>query len=331
MTMRMLHSSSWPPVFTPNSNSSSSFKFDAPTFFTHKPIRTSLPDHVVARSRSCSAAENSGAELRRALVGEGLRGGRLCCCGRRHFMAATTSPLIPIRPSNASDDSSDYAAMLDKFHAPRPQWYEEFQAMVLDKGMEAYEAEIARYKSQLFSKLKGKVKEILEIGIGTGPNLKYYANDNDVHVVGVDPKRTMEKYARAAAAAAGLPSPNFKFLQAVGEAIPLEDASVEAVVGTLVLCSVSDVDLTLKEVKRVLKPGGSYIFVEHVAAKDGTILKFLQSILDPLQQAVADGCHLTRETGKNISEAGFSSVELGTAFLANAPLINSHVYGIANK
>lgn len=58
-------------------------------------------------------------------------------------MAATTSPLIPIRPSNASDDSSDYAAMLDKFHAPRPQWYEEFQAMVLDKGMEAYEAEVS--------------------------------------------------------------------------------------------------------------------------------------------------------------------------------------------
>lgn len=97
------------------------------------------------------------------------------------------------------------------------------------------------------------------------------------------------------------------------------------------MCSVSDVDLTLKEVKRVLKPGGSYIFVEHVAAKDGTILKFLQSILNPLQQAVADGCHLTRETGKNISEAGFTSVELGTVFLANAPLINSHIYGIANK
>lgn len=81
----------------------------------------------------------------------------------------------------------------------------------------------------------------------------------------------------------------------------------------------------------MLKPGGSFIFVEHVAAKDGTILKFLQRILDPLQQAVAGGCHLTRDTGKNISEAGFSSVELGTAFLANATLINSHIYGIANK
>ncbi|KAI6686413.1 hypothetical protein NL676_032326 [Syzygium grande] len=328
--MRVLHPSSWPSsVF--NSNS----KFDTATFSTRVPIRTfSLPDRAVARSGSCSVAESSDSELKPALAGEGLRGGRFCCCGRRHFMAAAVaaaSPFIPTRPSDASDSSSDYAAMLDKFHAPRPQWYEELQAMELNKGMEAYEAEIAGYKSRLFSKLKGKVKEVLEIGIGTGPNLKYYANDNNVHVVGIDPKRTMERYARAAAAAAGLPSPNFKFLQAVGEAIPLGDASVEAVVGTLVLCSVSDVDLTLKEVKRVLKPGGSYIFVEHVAAKDGTILKFLQSILDPLQQAVADGCHLTRETGKNISEAGFSSVELGTAFLANAPLINSHIYGIANK
>ncbi|KAF7851705.1 hypothetical protein BT93_L3215 [Corymbia citriodora subsp. variegata] len=330
MTMRVLHPSSWPSVF----NSSSHSNFDTPTFTTRKPIGTSLPDRVVARSGSCSDAENSDPELKRALVGEGLRGGGLCCCGRRHFMAAagaTTSPFFPIRSSNASDLSPDYAATLEKFHAPRSRWYEEFQAMVLDKTMKGYEAEIARYKSQLFSKLKGKVKEVLEIGIGTGPNLKYYANDNNVHVVGIDPKRTMERYARAAAAAAGLPSPNFKFLQAVGEAIPLGDASVDAVVGTLILCSVSDVDLTLREVKRVLKPGGSYIFVEHVAAKDGTILKFLQSILNPLQRAVADGCHLTRETGKNISEAGFSSVELGTADLANALLIKSHIYGIAIK
>ncbi|KAI3433036.1 Methyltransf_11 domain-containing protein [Psidium guajava] len=331
MTMRIFHppasSSSWPSVF----NS----KFDAPTFSAQTPIRTtSLLHHVVARSASPSVAENSGSEPKRALVGEGLRGGGFCRCGRRHFMEAavsTTSPFIPIRPSNASNSSSDYAAILDKFHPRKPQWYEELQAVVLDKDMEAYEAEIAGYKSQLFSKLKGKVKEVLEIGIGTGPNLKYYANDNNVHVVGIDPNRTMERYSRAAAAAAGLPPPNFKFLQAVGEAVPLGDASVEAVVGTLVLCSVSDVDLTLKEVKRVLKPGGSFIFVEHVAAKDGTILKFLQRILDPLQQAVAGGCHLTRDTGKNISEAGFSSVELGTAFLANATLINSHIYGIANK
>lgn len=171
----------------------------------------------------------------------------------------------------------------------------------------------------------------MEIGIGTGPNLRYYAGNKDVQVFGVDPNKKMEKYARDAAVAAGLPVENFKFIQAVAEAIPLGDSSVDAIVGTLVLCSVEDVDRALEEVKRVLKPGGLYLFVEHVAAKDGTILKFLQSVLDPLQQTLADGCHLTRETGKDISAAGFSNVELSMVSLSNASFINPHVYGVGRR
>lgn len=64
---------------------------------------------------------------------------------------------------------------------------------------------------------------------------------------------------------------------------------------------------------------------------DGTLLRFLQNILDPLQQTVSDGCHLTRETGNQIFEAGFSGVELSTAFLSNAAFINPQVYGLASK
>ncbi|XP_059648825.1 uncharacterized protein LOC132294840 isoform X2 [Cornus florida] len=221
--------------------------------------------------------------------------------------------------------------MLKRVHPPRPDWYEEFYASVLDSSMKSYEKEIAGYKSQLFSNLRGKAQNVLEIGIGTGPNLRYYAADAGVNVFGIDPNRKMEKYARAAALAAGLPPTNFEFKLAVAEALPLSDASVDAVVGTLVLCSVADVNMTLKEVRRVLRPGGLYIFVEHVAAKDGTILKFFQGVLDPIQQTVADGCHLTRKTGKSISEAGFSRVDINMAFLSSASLINPHVYGIAFK
>lgn len=171
----------------------------------------------------------------------------------------------------------------------------------------------------------------MEIGIGTGPNLRFYAGDTDVQVFGVDPNKKMEKYARAAAVAAGLPVENFNFINAVAEAIPLADSSVDAIVGTLVLCSVKDVERALKEVKRVLKPGGVYVFVEHVAAKDGTTLRFVQRVLDPLQQTLADGCHLSRETGKDISAAGFSNVELSTTFLSNAIFINPHIYGVARR
>ncbi|KAI9111502.1 hypothetical protein K1719_017192 [Acacia pycnantha] len=116
----------------------------------------------------------------------------------------------------------------------------------------------------------------------------------------------------------------------VGEVIPLDDASVDAVVGTLVLCSVNDVSLTLQEMKRVLRPGGMYVFVEHVGVKEGT-LRFIQKILDPLQQTLADRCHLCRDTGSDISEAGFSRVDLNTVSLKKAALENPQIYGVAYK
>ncbi|XP_050204120.1 uncharacterized protein LOC126654099 [Mercurialis annua] len=251
---------------------------------------------------------------------------KLCSCGRRQLLQ--TALLSVAAPSHASD----YKTILNTVRPPRPDWYEEFYASALNSQMmQSYEAEISAYKSQLFANLRGNAKKVLEIGIGTGPNLKYYAGDGDLEIFGVDPNAKMEKYAEAAAQAAGLPSANFRFIQSAGEAIPLRDASVDAVVGTLVLCSVTDVDRTLQEVKRVLRPGGFYLFVEHVAAKDGTFLRYVQNVLDPLQQTVADGCHLTRETGKKIDEAGFSHLNLTSIFLSNTAFLNPQVYGIATK
>ncbi|XP_022151259.1 methyltransferase-like protein 7A [Momordica charantia] len=255
-----------------------------------------------------------------------------CMCGRRRFIeAAAATSLFPLCPSMASSDSSsDYTAILNRVHPPKPDWYEDFYASVLANGMKPYEAEIADYKSQIFANLRGKAQKVLEIGIGAGPNLKCYG-DEGMRVYGMHPNKKMEKYAREAALNAGLPPENFEFKQAVGEAIPLPDASVDAVVGTLVLCSVMNVDMALKEVKRVLRPGGLYVFVEHVAAEEGTVLRLIQDVLDPLQQIVADGCHLTRRTGQDISKAGFSNVDLHMASFSNAAFINPQVYGVAYR
>uniref|UniRef100_A0A7N0V6D9 Methyltransferase type 11 domain-containing protein n=1 Tax=Kalanchoe fedtschenkoi TaxID=63787 RepID=A0A7N0V6D9_KALFE len=87
----------------------------------------------------------------------------------------------------------------------------------------------------------------------------------------------------------------------------------------------------LAEVRRVLRPGGLYLFVEHVAAKDGSFLRVIQTLLDPLQQALADGCHLTRNTGQSISQAGFLHVDINSIFVGSASLLGPHVYGIARK
>jgi len=100
---------------------------------------------------------------------------------------------------------------------------------------------------KIFDKLSEKAEKVLEIGIGTGPNMRYYAARNsNVTLYGLDPNPKMKKYARKSATKAGLKPKNFRFKQGVGEAIPLKDNSVDAVVATLVLCSVSDVTQTLK-------------------------------------------------------------------------------------
>ncbi|KAI3714287.1 hypothetical protein L1987_72884 [Smallanthus sonchifolius] len=307
------------PLFLPHPHSPTQITSTAfPNFkikFNLNPTSSSS-----SSSSSCSSSSSSSSS-------------KICLCGRRPFLATISTALIPVHQSNASDSlSDDPMAVLNRVHPPRPDWYEEFYAAAMDASMKSYEAEIAGYKSQLFANLPGKAANILEIGIGTGPNLKYYSNAaSGAMVVGVDPNRKMEKYAKAAAQASGLCPTKFKFIHAVAEALPVSDASMDAVVGTLVLCSVKDVNKTLQEIKRVLKPGGIYIFVEHVAAKDGTFLKVIQRVLDPLQQAVADGCHLTRETRDSISAAGFSSTDIKQVFLSSASLINPHAYGIAYK
>lgn len=256
-----------------------------------------------------------------------------CHCGRRHVIGASSAAaLLPfLAPPSLAAPPVDPDVVLQRVHPSRPDWYEEFYASAMDQGMKSYEAEIAGYKVKLFSHLSPAGKNILELGVGTGPNFKYYASEDGVNVIGVDPNKHMEKYARAAVVSAGLASSSFTFRRGVAEALPAEDNSMDVVVGTLVLCSVNNIDMALREIKRVLKPGGLYVFIEHVAAPDGTLLRLVQGALDPLQQLVADGCHLTRRTGQSIRDAGFSSLSLDGVRLSNAYIISPHVYGVACK
>ncbi|CAM9418232.1 unnamed protein product, partial [Ectocarpus sp. 4 AP-2014] len=97
----------------------------------------------------------------------------------------------------------------------------------------------------------------------------------------------------------------------IAEELPFESGSFDAVVSTLVFCSVRDPAAALREVSRVLRPGGKFLFVEHVHARDEGLsilgLRQQQELLDPLQQLLADGCHLTRETGQLIRDSAGES------------------------
>ena len=132
----------------------------------------------------------------------------------------------------------------------------------------------------------------MEIGIGSAPNLQYYGSKAK-RVRAVEPNAA---FFDLAATQAQWEDTTLDVVQGVAEAMPFEDNSVDVVVGTMVLCSVTSVRKACEEVRRVLKPGGRYLFTEHTRApEDWRLLNAAQTVMDPLQNALANGCHLRRD------------------------------------
>jgi ubiquinone/menaquinone biosynthesis C-methylase UbiE len=179
-------------------------------------------------------------------------------------------------------------------------------------------------KRALFAGLRGVV---LEIGPGSGVNLAYYPES--IRWIGVEPNVHMHRYIRQNAAEQGL---EVELHAASAENLALAEASVDAAVSTLVLCSVPDVAAVLAEVRRVLKPGGRFYFIEHVAAPPGTLLRRVQQAVRPLWQRLADGCRPDQETGYLLRQAGFSDVQYDAFRLspAHGP-ITPHIIGVARN
>ncbi len=190
---------------------------------------------------------------------------------------------------------------------------------LLARGNVAHERWIADRKRALFAGLAGTV---VEIGPGAGANFPYFTSA--VHWLGVEPNRYARPYLERAAQAAGV---TFELRQGAVERLPLDSSSVDTVVGTLVLCSVTDVTASLREIRRVLRPGGRYLFIEHVAAPEGTRRRRLQRWANPLWRVIGDGCHPDRDTLLAIRTAGFAPVE-AEQFLAPAGLVAPHIAGV---
>ena len=164
---------------------------------------------------------------------------------------------------------------------------------------------------------------VVEIGPGAGPNARYLAAGT--RWVCVEPNVHFHPRLRRAAQAHGL---DLELAAGTAEALPLADGAADAVVSTLVLCSVRDVDQSLAEVRRVLRPGGRFVFVEHVAAPPGTALRRMQTALRRPWGWLADGCRPDRQTEDAVREAGFAAVEL-ERFRAPLGLAAPHVAGVA--
>ena len=204
-----------------------------------------------------------------------------------------------------------------------PGWYKSFFAWLMAHGNAKYEKNIADRKRTLFAQVQG---DVLEIGPGTGPNLSYYPTD--IHWIGVEPNPFMHSYLSKEAERLGL---DIDLRSGNAQQLDVEDNSMDAVVSTLVLCSVDNLAATLQEVLRVLKPGGRFYFVEHVAAPEGTGLRRIQRWVRPFWKTLGDGCHPDRETWVAIEKAGFEHVSYQHFRADLPPIVSPQIIGIATK
>ena len=166
----------------------------------------------------------------------------------------------------------------------------------------------ARLRAEWVSQACG---EVLEIGIGSGLNLPFYSSQVQ-HVYGVDPSVELQRMAHKRAVAQPI-KVDF-LLQSAEEQVPLSNASIDTVVVTWTLCSIPNPSRALQQAKRLLKPSGRLIFVEHGCSNDPGIATW-QERLTPLWKRIGGGCHLDRKIDDLVIGAGFHIIELKTCYL----------------
>ncbi len=179
-----------------------------------------------------------------------------------------------------------------------------------------------RHKSAAFADLPSTV---VELGAGVGANLRYLPAG--AHLIAVEPNPYMHARLRRAARSRSV---DLEIRSVVGEQIDLPDASTDAVISSLVLCSVRDPEAVLAEVRRILRPGGRFCFAEHVAAKPGTPTRWTQRTLRRPWAWIFEGCSCERELASVIRSAGFTTVDLSD-YRIRPPFLpfNTHVAGTA--
>ncbi len=161
-------------------------------------------------------------------------------------------------------------------------------------------------RAKTVSKARGRV---LEIGMGGARNMQFYDYANIEKLWGLEPNHTMRR--KAARRVRGLPF-EFEFLDLPGEEIPLEDDSVDTVVSTCTLCAIPGVEEALTQIRRVLKPNGRFLFMEHGESPDADVRKW-QDRLNPV--FVWSSCHINRPIRKLISGGGFEICELDADYV----------------
>lgn len=203
-------------------------------------------------------------------------------------------------------------------------WRARLLAHMMAKGSPRYESLVENRKKILFSQAEGVV---VEIGAGTGPNLRFLRGVHEYIASEPNPymhPRLRQEIARNQVSGTVDPRPAEILLAE----LPME--SVDHVVSTLVLCSVSDPDSLLRQVRRILRPSGRLLLLEHVGAEQGTALCACQHLLSPCFRWLGDGCNPTRDTLQVVRSAGFSKSSIEEFRLPLGP-IAPHLCGWLEK
>lgn len=181
---------------------------------------------------------------------------------------------------------------------------------------------LRRHKQRVFADLPA---EVVELGSGVGANLRHLRPGTTL--VAVEPNRYMHARLRTAAARRGV---HLQLRERMAESTGLAAASVDAVISSLVLCTVGDPDAVLAEVRRILRPGGSFRFVEHVCAPSGTATRLAQRVFRRPWAWTFEGCSCERDLEGAVRRAGFARVEV-ERYRLHTPFVpfNTQVAGMA--
>jgi ubiquinone/menaquinone biosynthesis C-methylase UbiE len=184
---------------------------------------------------------------------------------------------------------------------------------------------VQKERREALAKVQGRV---LEIGFGTGLNLQHYP-EQVTSLTAIDSERALRDRVAKRIDQSHMPVEQIQ-LDASGR-LPLDDGSFDFVVTTFTLCSIADAESALREMRRVLKPEGQYVFLEHGRSDDPRVAK-RQDLFNPIQKVIACGCNINRPVDRLIQEAGFSINKLDRYLLPDTPRILSEIYrGAAAK
>jgi len=169
---------------------------------------------------------------------------------------------------------------------------------------------------------------LLILGLGPGHDLDHLP-DEVTSVVAIEPSASMRTSAESRVAATRARGVDVEVVDAVGEALPIPDDTIDSVLLAYVLCTVADVDAALAEVRRVLRPGGVGCVMEHVRAPEGTWLRRSQRLVAPVWPRLAGGCHADRDTRAALSRAGFDVAGLRDITITSLPPVAPTLVGTA--